>query len=332
MGTISFWIKSLRVIPQVSKEEWVNLDLISRWLVASRSAVFIMTALSCTIGGLLAFGYTGNFNIPNFVVCLFGLVFAHAANNLVNDLIDFRRGIDNENYYRTLYGPQVIGSGYLSMSTFNRYILTTLLMALLCGFFLVLRTDMVTLYLMTAGALFLFFYTWPLKYIGLGELTVVIVWGPLMVGGSYYVTSGGIWNWDVIYISLLYAIGPTSVIFGKHIDKLDKDKEKKVHTLPVLIGEKLSRYTTICVLLLQMILVVITVVTGVLGLPVLLILLAIPKFLQTARKFLKPKPLTPDPLNRTTWPLYFASFAFIYNRRFSLLFLSGLILSLVFKI
>lgn len=175
METISFWIKSLRVIPQVSKEEWVTLDIISRWLVASRSAVFIMTALSCTIGGILAYSYTGYFNLTNFVVCLFGLIFAHAANNLVNDLIDFRRGIDNDNYYRTLYGPQVIKGGYLSMSAFNRYIITTLLMASLCGLFLVLRTDIITLYLMAAGALFLFFYTWPLKYIGLGELTVVIV-------------------------------------------------------------------------------------------------------------------------------------------------------------
>jgi 1,4-dihydroxy-2-naphthoate polyprenyltransferase len=332
MATISFWIKSLRVIPQVSKEEWVTLDIISRWLVASRSAVFIMTALSCTIGGILAYGYTGNFNITNFVVCLFGLVFAHAANNLVNDLIDFRRGIDNDNYYRTLYGPQVIGGGYLSMSAFNRYIIITLLLASLCGLFLVLRTDIITLYLMAAGALFLFFYTWPLKYIGLGELTVVIVWGPLMVGGSYYVTSGGVWNWDVIYISLLYAIGPTSVIFGKHIDKLDKDKDKKVYTLPVLLGEKLSRYITIFVLLLQIVLVVVTVLTGVLELPVLIVLLALPKYLKTVRLFLKPKPSEPDPVNKTTWPLYFASFAFVYNRRFSLLFLSGLILSLFYGI
>jgi 1,4-dihydroxy-2-naphthoate octaprenyltransferase len=91
---------------------------------------------------------------------------------------------------------------------------------------------------MIAGIIFLLFYTWPLKYIGLGEITVVFVWGPLMIGGAYYVTSNGSWNWDIILLSLVYAIGPTSVIFGKHIDKLDKDQEKKVYTLPVLIGEK----------------------------------------------------------------------------------------------
>jgi 1,4-dihydroxy-2-naphthoate polyprenyltransferase len=332
MAAISFWIKSLKVIPQVSKNEWIDLDIISRWLVASRSAVFIMTALSCSIGGLLAYSYTGTFNILNFIVCLFGLVFAHAANNLLNDLIDFKRGIDNDNYYRTLYGPQIIEKGYLTGQSFYMYITITLLLAVISGAFLVLRTDMITLYLMIAGFLFLFFYTWPLKYIGLGELTVVLVWGPLMVGGAYYVTSGGIWNWDVIYISLLYAIGPTSVIFGKHIDKSDKDAENRVYTLPVLLGEKLSRYTTIAIWLLQIILILVLIFTGVLGLPVLIVLLALPMYVKTIKLFLKPKPAEPDPVNKTTWPLYFASFAFVYNRRFSILFLAGLILSLFFNI
>jgi len=329
MKTISFWIKSLTVIPQVSKEEWISLDIISKWLVATRSAVFIMTAISCAIGGLLAYNFTGTFNSINFIVCLLGLVFAHAANNLLNDLIDYKKGIDNDNYYRTLYGPQIVEKGYTSRNTIYMYILVTLLFAVACGIFLVLRTDRTTIYLMTAGILFLLFYTWPLKYIGLGELTVVMVWGPLMIGGAYYVTSNGLWNWDVIYLSLVYAIGPTSVIFGKHIDKSDKDLVKKVYTLPVLLGEKLSRYTTIVIWLLQYILIGFFIYKGTLGLPFIIILLALPKYLQTSKVFLTPKPLQPVPGIKTTWPLYFASYAFVYNRRFSILFLAGLILQVI---
>lgn len=325
MADISFWVKSLKVIPQVSENDWASLDSISRWLVASRSAVFIMTALSCSIGGLMAFQYTGNFNAVNFIVCLFGLVFAHAANNLSNDLIDFKRGIDSDNYYRTLYGPQVVEKGYVSVALFYRYIMITLLLAVICGIFLVLRTDIITFYLMTAGIIFLVFYTWPLKYIGLGEATVVLVWGPLMTGGAFYVTSGGIWNWYVIYLSLVYAIGPTSVIFGKHIDKSDKDKEKRVYTIPVILGEKTSRYVIIFAWIVQYLLVFFLISKGVFGLSLLITLLALPKMGQTIRIFLKPKPEKPDPERKTTWPLYFASFAFVYNRRFSLLFLAGLL-------
>ncbi len=332
MSTISFWIKSLKVIPQVSKEEWDTLDIISKWLVASRSAVFIMTAISCGIGGILAYYYTGNFNILNFIICLIGLVLAHASNNLLNDLVDYKKGIDQGNYYRTLYGPQVIERLYISIRSYIYYILTTLVIALLCGVFLVYRSDINTLYLMIAGIIFLLFYTWPLKYIGLGEITVVFVWGPLMIGGAYYVTSNGSWNWDIILLSLVYAIGPTSVIFGKHIDKLDKDQEKKVYTLPVLIGEKAARYTTLIAWILQYVVIAFFIYKGILSIYLAIIFLALPKFVKTYKTFLKPKPTEkPDSGDHITWPLYFASYAFVYNRRFSILFLLGLLITVIFN-
>ena len=125
---------------------------------------------------------------------MFGLVLAHAANNLLNDLIDYNKGIDSNNYYRTLYGPQIIDRGYETKSTFYKYIAVTLIIAVACGVFLILRTDKITLYVMAAGVLLLLFYTWPLKYIGLGEPTVVLVWGPLMIGVHfmYLQTDNGI--------------------------------------------------------------------------------------------------------------------------------------------
>ncbi|HAN69612.1 MAG TPA: prenyltransferase, partial [Halieaceae bacterium] len=76
--------------------------------------------------------------------------------------------------------------------------------------------------LFLAGAFFVLFYTWPLKYIGLGEPAVLLVWGPLMVGGTYYIVAGA-WSNEVAWLSLVFALGPTTVLFGKHIDKLDAD-------------------------------------------------------------------------------------------------------------
>ncbi|MBE0640684.1 MAG: prenyltransferase, partial [Bacteroidales bacterium] len=175
----------------------------------------------------------------------------------------------------------------------------------------------------------LLFYTWPLKYIGLGEPTVVAVWGPLMIGGSYYVTSGGAWNWDVVLLSVVYAIGPTSVLFGKHIDKSDMDRAKKVYTLPVILGEKTSRYVTIGIWFLQYALFAWMIIDGRFGLSLLIVVLALMDYIRTSRIFLKPKPSEQDPAVKTTWPLFFASHAFVYNRRFSGLLLLGLILHML---
>ena len=66
-----------------------------------------------------------------------------------------------------------------------------------------------------------------------------VVWGPLMVGGTYYVTNGEIpaWVWAA---SLPYAILVTTVLIGKHVDKLEHDSRKGIYTLPVLLGAEAS--------------------------------------------------------------------------------------------
>ena len=49
---LRMWGKALRVIPRLSKEEWDDLDLVARWLIATRSAVLVMTFISAAIAGI----------------------------------------------------------------------------------------------------------------------------------------------------------------------------------------------------------------------------------------------------------------------------------------
>ena len=65
-----------------------KLDIISRWLIATRAAVLIMTFISAAIAGLLA-ARDGQFDLGSWLLLVLGLVFAHATNNLLNDLTDY---------------------------------------------------------------------------------------------------------------------------------------------------------------------------------------------------------------------------------------------------
>ena len=94
-----------------------------------------------------------------------------------------------------------------------------------------------------AGLFVSVFYVAPpirLKHIGLGEPGVFLVWGPLMVGGTFFVATGALPGW-VWLASLPYAILVTTVLFGKHIDKIEADAAKGIHTLPVILGESRAR-------------------------------------------------------------------------------------------
>ena len=109
----AMWKKALQVIPSVSKEEWDSLDLIAKWLIASRAAVLVMTFISAALAGLFALR-DGSFRLLPWLGLTFGLIFAHATNNLFNDYTDFVRGVDEDNYFRTMYGPQPVAHGLLT--------------------------------------------------------------------------------------------------------------------------------------------------------------------------------------------------------------------------
>jgi 1,4-dihydroxy-2-naphthoate octaprenyltransferase len=204
-------------------------------------------------------------------------------------------------------------------------------LALAIGIYLIFYRGGLTLPLLLAGAFFVLFYTWPLKYIALGELAVLIVWGPLMIGGVYYVVSG-IWDWNVVLASLPYALGVTGVIFGKHIDKLEMDKAKRIYTLPVILGERLSRWTVVGMLVAQYLSVIYLVVIGFFSPILLLVLFALPAFLRVLSIFRAPKPQEKPQGFPDVWPNYFVAAAFFHNRRFGLFYLAGLILSLVVRL
>jgi len=336
MVNFAMWRKALQVIPDVSKEEWDALDLVSKWLIATRAAVLVMTFLSAVLAGLFALHDGYSVNPLAWLVLALGLVLAHASNNIFNDFTDYVRGVDKDNYFRTMYGPQPVAHGLLTKRQHLTYFAVTGLLALICGLFLLFLNgwDPVIWLLLGLGMVFVLFYTWPMKGWALGELAVLIVWGPLMIGGGYYVLTG-LWNWNVVWASLPYVLGVTTVIFGKHIDKRSIDKAKKIFTLPVVIGEKAARYTVLAMMVAPYLLVIYLIVTRYFTPVMLVVFLAVPQFLKIYPQFLKPKPETrPEgfPEGQGGWPLYFAPQAFVNNRAFGMWFMLGLIADIVLRL
>jgi len=331
----AMWKKALNVIPEVSKEEWDRLDVISKWLISTRAAVLIMTFISAALAGLFAWR-DGAFSLAPWLALVFGLIMAHAANNIFNDYTDFVRGVDKDNYYRTMYGAQPVASGLMTRRQHLTYFAVTGVIALVLGFYLIWYTSFspITWILLGLGAFFVLFYTWPLKGLGLGEIAVLIVWGPLMIGGGYYVLTHQ-WNWPVVIASIPYVLGVTTVIFGKHIDKISVDKAKDIHTLPVMIGEKTARYAVIAMMVLPYLITAYLIAVKFFTPVMAITLFAIPALRESIPPLLKPKPETrPDgfPDGQGGWPLYFAPIAFRNNRSFGSLFMLGLLLDVALRL
>lgn len=324
------WRQALRgSVPRLGVAEWRALDPFLRWFIAVRGQVLIMTLIAAGLGGLMAYR-AGRFELRLFVLCTVGLLLAHATNNLLNDATDYVRGVDKDNYARAQYGPHPLAHQLIDRAGMIRYILCTGLPALAIGIYFTWLRGMPTLWLFGAGIVFVLFYTWPLKYIGMGELAVLAVWGPLMVGGTYFVLTGH-WDSSVSIISLPYALGTTSVLFGKHIDKLQADKKKGIRTLPVLLGERPALFGAVLLMFLQYAVVIGLVATKQLGPWVLVALLAGRTFYLVTKALLFTERPTERPswFPQGVWPLWYVAFAFLHNRTFGLLYILGLTIEAV---
>ncbi len=292
-----------------------------------------MTANSVIIGGLLYLlhsGFSFAFLLP-FALALVGLVTAHAASNLFNDYWDAKHGIDtSQDYFRPAYMPHPTLSGMMSpRGLFSLGLGHLLLMLAITAYFVELRGPLVLVFA-GLGVLFLTLYAGgplPLKRIGLGEPTVFVVWGPLMVGGTFYVLSGTLPLW-VIVASVPYAVSVTTVLFGKHIDKIEYDTPLGVKTVPVLLGEAATKTVLKALIIIAYAAVVGLVATGFLPVWSLISLLALPRASRLFRVLskLKPKERPPDSI---MWPIWYLGYVFNHNRRFGALYVFGLVLSVL---
>jgi 1,4-dihydroxy-2-naphthoate octaprenyltransferase len=305
-------------------------DSVTRWLVISRACVFSMSLTSGLLGLLIAAEQAargaGSVNWLLGILAVIGVVVAHASNNLLNDYFDVRNGVDTEDYPRAQYSPHPILGG---LTTANGLLVAAGILNLIdlaIMLYLYSQRGILIVAFAVTGLLLSLLYTSLLKRAGLGELTALLVWGPLMIGGTAYAASGIIS--DAVWIlSLPYGLIVASVLIGKHIDKIKPDKKVGVHSVPVMLGEKNALALNKVTFVIFYGLIIAMVVRGYTGFWVLLTFLAIPRLRQTWKAYSEAKPAKP-PKGWTVWPLWYVSWAMFFNRKAGEWFTLGLLLNL----
>jgi 1,4-dihydroxy-2-naphthoate octaprenyltransferase len=308
------------------------MDGLSRWLLITRASVIAMSLFSGLLGGLLAARAAD----PNWLylsVALVGLVAAHAASNMINDYFDLEEGVDSEAYQRAQYAPHPVLSGLISKKGLLLAIAAVNLLDLGILLFLTEVRGWPVAAFALMGLFIAVFYVAPpikLKHRGLGEPGVLLVWGPLMTGGTYYVTTGALESW-VLVASLPYAILVTTVLMGKHIDKYEADAALGVRTLPVILGRERSLFLTQELMVSFFVLVPCLVLIGTFGVWALLSFLALPCLWRALRTFNQPRPEA-APGGYPMWPLWYVAWTFRVARTAGGLLVLGIFLDAIYPI
>lgn len=152
------------------------------WLLAARPKTLAAAVVPVLVGTSLA----GVRHWPSFAFALLGAVFIQIGTNFVNDALDFKKGADT---HERLGPLRVTQAGLLSAEAVMRGAAVCFALAAACGVPLIVRGGWPILAIGLASIAAAYAYTggpYPLAYNGLGELFVMIFFGIVAVGGSYY--------------------------------------------------------------------------------------------------------------------------------------------------
>ncbi|MEJ5359608.1 MAG: prenyltransferase [Desulfobacterales bacterium] len=209
------------------------------WLLAARPWSFAMTAISVSVGAALA-ARDGAFSWPLYGATLLAAVLMHAASNLINDYDDVRSGVDDPAVPTANYRPHPLLVRRLELAAVRNAAWGLYALAALIGIGLAAARGLPILWLGLAGTAAGVAYTAPpfhYKYRALGEFSVFLMWGPLMVSGAYYVQRQA-FSAEAFLVSLPFGLLVALVLLANNLRDMDYDRRKGIRTLPIVIGAR----------------------------------------------------------------------------------------------
>ena len=210
------------------------------WIEATRPYSFTASVTPVLIGSVLG-AMDGLFSWGIFFLALLGSLFIHIGTNLVNDYYDHKSGVDT---IESKSGSQVIQRGLLTADEIYWGGIVTFGIGSVFGLVLVGLCGWPILALGIASVLAGYFYTanpLSLAYIALGEATVFVFMGPVIIIGAYYVQRE-VFSLAPLLISLPVGCVVAAILQANNIRDIEADKAHGKNTLATVISRRAANW------------------------------------------------------------------------------------------
>jgi 1,4-dihydroxy-2-naphthoate polyprenyltransferase len=210
------------------------------WLLAARPKTLSAAAVPVMLGTALAAHEPQGVVWWVFFAALAGAMLIQIATNFINDALDFKRGADTEERL----GPvRVTQAGLVSADAVMTAAWVCLLGAALCGIPLILRGGWPMLAIGLASIAAAYAYTggpYPLAYHGMGEVFVLIFFGFVAVGGTFYAHTLQLTQ-PALLAGLAAGSLSTVLLVINNLRDVETDRRSDKRTLVVRFGETFAR-------------------------------------------------------------------------------------------
>ncbi len=211
----------------------ISQNSLRAWLLAARPKTLTAAVVPVMIGLSAAAAERRLAGVPAVLCLLFAMVMQIDAN-FVNDYFDGVRGNDNAT---RLGPPRACSSGWVSLWAMRRALTVTTLLACLTGLPLAFYGGVDMVLVGVACVVFCFLYTTWLSYKALGDVLVVVFFGLVPVGATYYLQTATL-SWQVLMAAVACGVVIDTLLLVNNIRDIDNDRTAGKRTLVVIIGAK----------------------------------------------------------------------------------------------
>jgi 1,4-dihydroxy-2-naphthoate octaprenyltransferase len=209
------------------------------WIDAARPKTLWASVAPVVIGSAMAFE-SGGLHIMSALSALLGAVLIQIGTNFANDYFDCYTGADSTDRL----GPtRVVQAGLVQPTTMKAAFIAVFAVAVVPGAYLIWRAGLPLFVIGVLSILCGILYTagpYPLGYVGLGELFVIIFFGPVAVGGTYYVQTLQI-SVPVIISGLAPGLFSVAILTVNNLRDVKSDHRAGKKTLAVRFGITFSK-------------------------------------------------------------------------------------------
>jgi len=185
--------------------------------------------------------YMGAMYLLPAAICLGFALLVQIGTNFANDYLDGVRGTDTE----ARLGPtRAVAQGLVAPRTMKWAALGTLALAFCLGLSLIAFGGWQLLVVGVASVICAWIYTggpFPLAYNGLGDIFVVLFFGLIAVGCTYYVQVGSV-SQEVLWLGVACGLIVNNILVVNNYRDIDEDTQASKRTLVVLLGRRWALY------------------------------------------------------------------------------------------
>lgn len=214
---------------------------VSSYLIALRPWSWSVSLIPTLLGCAIAFKLNPEKDFSWLIMLETALtvLFVHGAGNLVNTYYDFVRGIDGRNSDDRTLVDHILSKEEVAGLGYKLYALGVVTFFVLAGLSPAKVEHLAIPFFCGLSLSFLYTGGFGLKYIALGDIIFVIVFGPASVLFSY-LSQTGKFNWEPIYYAVPLALNTEAILHSNNTRDLESDSKAGIVTLAILIGRTAS--------------------------------------------------------------------------------------------